>query len=410
VELATNGEDGTLAWRDVFRKLSELRAVHRIPPDTFIHLLTTTPNENNWYAVEDPSAMRNAFGHVGDFSWATSAPSAMISAHFVLKALANALIQESGVEWSSLWHENARGCFFDFCQDKADLAFKLRTADICGDCMDVLKEIQVPDPFIAQAVSIMETTRRSAVNTGQYLIPELDFRGWPFPVAITRHKAVQATNPLLRFMLLLDHFDSLVRHLHISSNLVGGRKPQMVDRPSLGWWVDQLQGSLGEDSALRQVVRIAQRDRVVSLRNERRGHGWMAACVEDYSEDAGNLEEILARVEAHARPFLDNFRLVIPKHVGLKEGSYMVEGDALIGSHVIHPSFKLSMMEEPREIGITTLNQVFITDSTMRKFISMDPYVKQINCPECRYPRVLVTDGGDQFIDVFVGHRVRIRL
>ena len=74
------------------------------------------------------------------------------------------------------------------------MSFKLRTADICGDCLSVFQSIGIPDSLLAQTVAIMETTRRQAINTGQFLPAEVSFSGWPFPVAITRHKAVQATN------------------------------------------------------------------------------------------------------------------------------------------------------------------------------------------------------------------------
>src|SRR5262249_59145376 len=123
----------------------------------------------------------------------------------------NALLHEAQVLRDEVWHQKSRGCFFDFCAYKEDLSIKLRTADICGDCMQIFRSVGIPDALLKQTVAIMEASRKLAINTGQFLESEAEFSAWPFPVAITRHKVVQAVNPLLRFMLLLDHFDSLVR-------------------------------------------------------------------------------------------------------------------------------------------------------------------------------------------------------
>jgi hypothetical protein len=254
----------------------------------------------------------------------------------------------------------------------------------------------------------MEASRRLAINTGQFLDHEASFNDWPFPVAITRHKVVQALNPLLRFMLLLDHFDSLVRYFYLAHEVEAGRRPVQVDRPSLGWWVDQLAISLQGQSHFRDVVRIAEQERVVNLRNERRGHGWMSADEESYREEADNLEKTLARIEEELRPFFEKHRLLIPRQIQLTDGTWIVDGDDLLGSHILHPPFRLEFKDDPRAVGLTGLNDVFLTDNRMQKFRRISPFIRSAFCPECRHPRVLITDGGHQFIDVLMGHRVEL--
>src|SRR5580765_7450535 len=71
----TLSESGEIPWESAFKKLRELRSVTGVESEDFIYLLTRSPNENNWYAAEDPENSRNGFGHVGNFSWVTSAPS-----------------------------------------------------------------------------------------------------------------------------------------------------------------------------------------------------------------------------------------------------------------------------------------------------------------------------------------------
>jgi hypothetical protein len=399
---------GDLAWDEVFRALEKLREDNRIPLSTFVLLLTKTPNENNWYAAQDEKQMRNGFGHFGDFTWVTSAPISAIAAHYILKGIFNALLDDGKVAWKEMWHNEPRGCFFDFCGDKWDLSLKLRTADVCGDCMQVFQSVGIPDSLLKQTVAIMEASRRLAINTGQFLNDDTTFNTWPFPVAITRHKIVQALNPLLRFMLLLDHFDSLVRYFYLAHEVEAGRQPATVDKPSLGWWVDQLAHSLKGEKHFRDVVRIAEQEKVVRLRNERRGHGWMSANEESYREDCDKLEKALTRIEEELRPFFDKHRLVIPRHIRLTEGTWVVEGDSLVGSHILHPALRLEVNEDPRSLGLTNLNDVYLADNRMTQFRRISPFIQSAVCPECRHPRVLVTDGGRQFIDVFIGHRVEL--
>jgi hypothetical protein len=407
VQLTPNPQ-GDLAWDDIFAALGKLRQEKNIPLSTFICLLTRTPNENNWYAAQDPHQMRNGFTHVGDFSWVTSARSSVIAAHWVLKGIFNALLDEAKVPWREMWHEEPRGCFFDFCGDKWLLSLKLRTADICGDCMQIFQSVGIPESLLKQTVAVMEASRRLAINTGQFLEVEASFNDWPFPVAVTRHKVVQAINPLLRFMLLLDHFDSLVRYFYLAHEVEAGRQPALVDRPSLGWWVEQLANCLRGERDFRDVVRIAEQEQVVKLRNERRGHGWMSVNVGGYGDEADKLEKALARIEDELRPFFEEHRLVIPRHIELRGGRWVVDGNNLVGSHILHPPFRLKIAHDPPSIGLTDLDDVFLTDNRMKKFKRISPFIRSANCPECRHPRVLITDGGRQYIDVFMGHRVEL--
>ncbi len=408
LELRKRGPKGTLLWADAFAAIQSLRESEGIPAESFVQLLTTTNNENNWYAATEEGHMRNGFCHLGDFKWATSAPSSAVAAHYLLTNLFDALVEEAGVPWLSLYHEVSRGCFYDFCEDKKEVAFKLRTADLCSDCLPRLQSIGIPNEFLSQTIRIMEAIRRQALNTKQFLPSEASFHAWPFPVAITRHKAVQATNQLLRFMLLLDHFDSLVRYFYIAHEVVEGRSPVIQERPSLGWWVNQLARSLRGADHFREVVAIAQQERVVSIRNERRGHGWMSASDDAYSGDAKNLERVLDEIEQELRPFLENYRLIVPRQFRLQEGSFVVEGDHLMGSNILHPPFKLQLDSDPRSVGLVQENQVYLTDSNMKRFHKIAPYIQYVLCPTCNHPRVLITNGGSQFIDVFMGHLVQL--
>ena len=246
------------------------------------------------------------------------------------------------------------------------------------------------------------------MNAGQFLEPDPSFLKWPFPVAVTRHKVVQASNHLLRFLLLLDHFDSPVRYSFLVRQIQIGQQPLIADRPSLGWWVSELAKSLKGEADLRQVVSIADREKVVHLRNERRGHGWMSVNDETYRDDSARLETVLSRIEEELEPFLLSHQLVIPRELKVSSGGYEVSGDHLAGSHLLHPLFSRRLQSDPVACGIAGQDEVYVTDGQMREFKLMSPHIRAAVCPECRHPRILITDGGRQYIDVFVGHRVEL--
>jgi hypothetical protein len=177
----------------------------------------------------------------------------------------------------------------------------------------------------------------------------------------------------------------------------------------MGWWLDQLAQSLKGEMSFREVVRIAQQEKVVQVRNERRAHGWMSADSESYRQDAENLEVVITNIEKELAPFLESYHLIIPTQIDVCDTEYLVEGDYLIGSHILHPPFKTTLAD-PRSAGITktTPAQVYLANSNLSQFWNISKYIRSTVCPECRHPRILIADGGKQFIDVLMGHRVEL--
>ena len=409
VELPRNGHaPDTLAWDDSFRIMSGLAAEHALGKDDLLCLLTTTPNEKNWYAANDPEAPSRFFMHFVDCEWVTTAPQSLVSAYGIIYCVIITLLARAKIDIRHIVHMETRGCLLDFCEDKAELSFGLRCADICGDCIDVFESAGFPTPLFEQIAAILESVRKAAVNTSQFLPEPPAFLAWPYPVAITRHKVVQSTRPLLRFLLLLDHFDSMVRYFFLAHEISEGRQPDLVDKPALGWWVEQLARSLKGTSEFREVVRIAEQEQVVMLRNERRGHGYMATSEDAYTDEAAALEQTLTRIEDELRPFFERYQLVIPREVNVADGRYRISGDLLVGSHSLHPPFEI-MMDNPTERGLLDQHRVYLTDHDFVRFHAMHPFLCHETCPECKHPRLLIADGGNQYIDAVMGHRVRIQ-
>lgn len=403
----TADRDGALRWDTIFAAIRTARIGRKIPQTTFVYLLTHSPNENNWFAAEDDRDMRSGFGHLDDFSWITSAPASVIAAHYLLKGILNALLDEAGFAWRALWHSEPRGCLFDFCEQKSDLRLKLKTGDICGDCLSRLRQAKIPEPLLEQAAHVLDAQRRQAINTVQFFRTESAFADWPFPVAVTRHKVAHASNHLHRLLLLLDHFDSLVRFVVLTHGVKNRRLSDIPERPSLGWWVECLASVHGGEPDLHEVLRIAEKESIVSLRNEKRGHGWTSVDDYAYRDETARLERILSSIERRLEQFLLGHRLVVPKSTELENGLVTVRGSVFTGSNVLAPAFE-SKMPDPVSRGITDSRVVYLTDARMTVFTSMAPWIVFTQCPECRHDRLLLTDGGRRYIDVLIGHRVML--
>jgi hypothetical protein len=399
----------TISWDNAFDCLHKVRMQYQIPADDIVYLLTALPNEHNWYSFENPKFPRNAVGHVGDYSWVTRAPAEVISAHYVLKTVFNLMLVEAGKRWEDYMHETMRGCFYDFCEEKAQLDFKLRTGDICGDCMDVFSKIGVPEELLRQAVSIMESLRQSTISTSPYLPSRDDYSRWPFPVAVTRHKASQAINTTNRLKLLLDHLDCLIRYIGFAYGAYTNEVLMMPERPSLGSLVDAVRSLPDGDYKIpSQLAKIVSQRNLVHIRNETLGHGYGPPDEQTYDSNIQKLQSGLQELEKVADAFLSAYQLVVPGNISIEAGVYNLEGRQLIGSHLLHPHFKKVLSDSPDRLGIREITNVYLCNTSMTSFKSLLPYIRFDTCTECRHQRVLLSDGGQTYIDVFGGHRIQL--
>ncbi len=401
-------EKGVIPWDDAFNKISDIRKEAGLGESDLLAVLTQSPNENNWFAAQDPKHSNQGFIHVDDFSWITSAPPEAIIAHLLLHGFLNHLLFQAEIDWKSFAHFTPRGCFNDLCVEKKDLNFSLRTADICGDCLSLIGEAAVADGVILQTLKILEVIRSSALGAKQYLQSSPVFDGWPFPVAITKHKVAQSTHLALRLLLMLDHFDSLVRYSVIVSDLVAGKSPVIPARPSLGWWVEQLSASCSHLPELKKVAKIANEELIVSIRNECRGHGWLSSDEEVYRETCHVLELALARIEDALLPILHNYSLVYLTGISMENGEYIFEGVSLSGSHILHSPMKIQSKNDPRSLGVLDTGKIYLIDETAQYWWDCSPYIIRASCPKCLHDRILVTDGPEVYIDTQIGHRVKI--
>ncbi|MFO0414395.1 MAG: hypothetical protein ACK50E_01990 [Bacteroidota bacterium] len=147
-----------MRWRDLFSSVQEYRERYAIPEQQFALLLTPTANIKNWFALLDENEPYNGFIHTDEWEhFIQCDPSFPIAFEVVALALQR-YIFESYSQIRERTHELAIGCVSDLCMKKSDIILKMRTADVCADCMRRLEQ-SLSLPEIHHALAVMESLR-----------------------------------------------------------------------------------------------------------------------------------------------------------------------------------------------------------------------------------------------------------
>lgn len=152
-------------WDSLFDVCKSYRSAKKLPKEDLILLLTDTANEANWFVGMDQT-MTHAFIHTADWHHYFEGlnerfPIAYEIAATVLRLSSlgsNAAIQR-------LYHTEPRGCISDLCLHKKQIVLKMRTADICTDCMNFIATQDVDMRLVTQVVETFEGIRKHFLAT-----------------------------------------------------------------------------------------------------------------------------------------------------------------------------------------------------------------------------------------------------
>ena len=148
----------TISWSKLFKSCNEYRLANQVPNEDFVMLLTEQNNERNWFACLDPKMPTNGFIQTSDWSYFIKCSAAFPVAYEVIALVLQKAMFNSIEDVQANAHKDAIGCINDLCVNKKDIILKLRTADICPDCMAKLKE-KLSFTTIQHAIRIMESLR-----------------------------------------------------------------------------------------------------------------------------------------------------------------------------------------------------------------------------------------------------------
>jgi hypothetical protein len=157
-----------LKWDDIFEQCDIFRNLHDISDIEFVVLLTDKGNEYNWFAAPDPKGKRNGFVQTSGLGFYLPGLSRSSIVYLIITHILRHLMFSNVKEMADGVHYKSVGCMNDFCGNKPELIIKLRTADLCSDCVKRLEEKQV-DPLLAtQAFEIMEAMRAEVLFRDRY--------------------------------------------------------------------------------------------------------------------------------------------------------------------------------------------------------------------------------------------------
>jgi hypothetical protein len=145
-------------WKALFELCQQTREESSLPPTDLVILLTEIANEPNWFSALDPDNMCNGFVHTAEWEHYVRCSKVFPVAYLVASLVLQKHMFKDMQSLRKAVHEFPMGCINDFCRDKQQIILKLRTADICIDCMDLLKDKLQP-PEIYQMLRIFEGVR-----------------------------------------------------------------------------------------------------------------------------------------------------------------------------------------------------------------------------------------------------------
>ena len=148
----------TTKWTTIFDKCNTYRLYNNIPNNEFVILLTEVSNTNNWFASLDEKMPFNGFIHTSDWNHFIKCQDSFPIAYEVIALVLQKHMFNDYNEARASVHVEPIGCVNDLCLEKKNITLKLRTADVCQDCMNKLKD-KLSIAEIQHALNIMESLR-----------------------------------------------------------------------------------------------------------------------------------------------------------------------------------------------------------------------------------------------------------
>ena len=164
-----------VSWDTLFNKCNEFRKHNRIPDDEHVILLTYLVNDLNWFSGSDENGY-NHFIHADQWDFFLPCDPKFPVAYEVMACVIRRFMFRNYHEGSHYFHQKPRGCLNDFCKEKKEVTLKLRTGDICPDCMKLIRTKSVPVNVIDQVMKTFDSIRAQMLFRERYRAVQLPSR------------------------------------------------------------------------------------------------------------------------------------------------------------------------------------------------------------------------------------------
>ena len=147
-------------WDDLFSMCNDYRVKKGLPDADSVILLTEYGNDMNWFGSAQEGA-NNFFIQTSQWSrfFGNNVEQRLPLAYEVAAWLLRKRMFDSWSDAHALLHDKPIGCMNDFCRDKQEVTLKIRTGDVCPDCLSQLQKRDVNPTIVRQAFHIMDHVR-----------------------------------------------------------------------------------------------------------------------------------------------------------------------------------------------------------------------------------------------------------
>ena len=148
-------------WDEFFKICQNYRTKKKISENDYVFLLTEYKNTEDYFGWTD-ELLGNYFIQTSDWNQYFSAE---VNKHFpisyeVVAWILRSLMYDTQEELLENAHIRARGCVMDFCDEKEDIILKMRTGDVCNECLKRISDRGVNPVFLGNIFNTMENIRK----------------------------------------------------------------------------------------------------------------------------------------------------------------------------------------------------------------------------------------------------------
>lgn len=148
------------SWDNFFLAIEIYKKHNQIDSNDFVFLLTNHYNDKNWFAFLGHT-MRTGFVHTDDWPWffGNDTDIRYPISYEVSAWILRGLMYSNQQEVLNGFHKKSIGCLNDFCKNKNEITIKMRTSDVCDECMKTIKNKDVEPIYVNQLFGIMDGIR-----------------------------------------------------------------------------------------------------------------------------------------------------------------------------------------------------------------------------------------------------------
>ena len=154
----------------IYECIAEQRKAWDIPKNDFVLLLTPKGNDYNKFSSLRAYPNPDGFIQTSDWEYFTNTASWYPISYLILELLLKLKGFGSLRKSLAFQHTSPRGCFNDQLDSKKDFHQKIRIADTCDDCLEVMMKNGLSASLLISISNIFDTIRKQSRFLNQHIL------------------------------------------------------------------------------------------------------------------------------------------------------------------------------------------------------------------------------------------------